>query len=114
MIKFTDKEKQYVKGEIVKINEMYDTGTLEEIKGYIEYVGAEQLEHVLFFNRDNCKILETIEDNEYTNKRFIEFLFYGLGMFAFRECGCTTADECFEYVKDEVYCDIFEKIIQGD
>lgn len=113
MIKLNEKEIEYLKKEMQRVINIWENGTLKELKEYIEYVGGSSLDTVLMFNRSDYKMLNEINTNKFINEKIIDFCIYGLGMFAYKDREFTV-EEVTEQIEDEEFCSIYAKLIEDE
>ena len=113
MIKFNEEQLAYIKNEMARILEIWDTGSKEELQEYIELIGGVQFDTVLMLSRNDWFLFNenNINTNKYYNELVSSFFWDGLGAWAYREHYCITAADVFELVEDEMYCEIYELLV---
>ncbi|AKA70160.1 hypothetical protein [Clostridium scatologenes] len=115
MINFSKEELNYIKKEMKKVLDIWEHGTKEELKKYIDKeCSGVCLDTVLLISRNDWFLLNTVNKNDYINKKIVDYCYYGLGMWVWVDTYMDTKEEVFEYIPDVTYCELFEKIIGDD
>jgi hypothetical protein len=114
ILKFTDQELEYIKKEFAEVsNKIKNEYSKEELLEYMSEVGGKSIDTALTFTKfpDWYERANT-QDN--LNKDVTDAIFWIGGMWVWADSYYTTADEVAQYIKEEEYCSIFEKIMNED
>lgn len=115
MINFSKEEIEYIKEEMQKVLDIWENGTKNQLKEYIDKeCSGKCLDMVLMLSRNNWFLLNTVNKNDYINKEIVDYCYYGLNMWVWVDAYMDTKEEVFEYIPDVTYCKLFEKIIKDE
>jgi hypothetical protein len=115
LINFSKEELDYIKEQMQNVIDIWEHGTKDDLKEYIDQdASGECLDTVLFISRNDWFLLDTVNKNDYINSKVINYCYYGLGMWYWIDAYMNTAEEVYQYVQDEKYCNLFEKIIADE
>lgn len=113
MIKFNNKELDYIEESMENVLDIWNNGTKEELKQYIKDIGGKELDTVLLAHNNDWFSIDLINTNTYINKEIKDFCLNALGMWVFIDL-VDTIEELMEYIPDEMYCCIYKKIVNDD
>ncbi|AGK96776.1 hypothetical protein [Clostridium pasteurianum] len=83
----------------------------EDLLNYINSVGQDSIDSAIELITCSRK---DINNNEELNEKCKNSIFWLNGMFVWSDSYMISSNEVLEYVGDEQYCSIFEKIINDD
>lgn len=106
MPNFTAEELEYIKSNFENILNSND----EEKVLHRNNLDADTLEDMKFI----IKKFSKVNEDQKTNKILQDAVYWGLGMWTFVEAGILKSTELEDYVADdEVYCRLFDKIMEA-
>ncbi|MCD3254368.1 hypothetical protein [Clostridium botulinum] len=113
MIKFTEKEYEYILNKIKEDRKYFDTCTKKELMEWLEDMNGDNYNTVISFTEYEHK-LEGINKIKPWNVRVINYISEIHGMWVWLEHEFDR-DEVSKYIKDDpIYLDIYEKILNDD
>lgn len=111
MIIFTDQELEYIKMEFEGLLDVLQNGSENTV--IVDYV--EGLDDDTTSNMHTIlSMMNLINNHIEVNKLTVDTVYYGLGMSHWLENGMLSADEVREFVDDEFYLNIYQKIINEE
>ncbi|ACO83477.1 hypothetical protein [Clostridium botulinum] len=119
MIKFNEKELEYIKESCIKVQEMLkgknniiiDDGNFT--KDYLESIGEDTINNVKKI-LENEDIFKNANINEKYNKILVDTIYWIDGLWVWADSYFTTAEEVAEYIDVSESCSIFEKIMNEE
>lgn len=115
MIKFTQNDIKYLKLELIKVMDIWENGTKEELKNYIEDCTCNSLETVLILHVDNdWSLLDRANTDKRVNELVEKFCNDALGIWYWDHIDCETALEVNEYIKNMDYCNLYMSIYHNE
>ncbi|MCT4543503.1 MAG: hypothetical protein N4A63_08175 [Vallitalea sp.] len=109
MLIFTEEELAWIKKDFENVMKIYNGDSAQDIRDLIEAIDGECLDIVILFNRNNYRLFNIVNTNEYFNKKAIDYLWEG-NMWYWCKEELTTAEEVKKYMNDDTYCQLYEKI----
>lgn len=116
MINFSKEELNYIKKTMENVLDIWNTGTKEKLKQYIEDIGGELLDTVLLINRNDWFLVDQINKNDCINGKIKDFALYGLGMWCFIDAYMDTEElrKLLGNGEKEEYFTIYDKVLNED
>ncbi|AJE11948.1 hypothetical protein [Clostridium botulinum] len=119
MIKFNEKELEYIKESCIKVQEMLkgknniviDDGNFT--KDYLESIGEDTINNVKEI-LENENIFKNANINKKYNKLLVDTIYWIDGLWVWVDNYFTTAEEMAEYIDVPESCSIFEKIMNEE
>ncbi|NFK78276.1 serine kinase [Clostridium botulinum] len=119
MIKFNEKELEYIKESCIKVQEMLkgenniviDDGNFT--KDYLESIGEDTINNVKKI-LENEDIFKNANINKKYNKMLVDTIYWIDGLWVWVDSYFTTAEEMAEYIDVPESCSIFEKIMNEE
>lgn len=106
MVNFTPEELEYIRTNFEDILNSTDKETVV----HRQNLDADTLENMKFITKKFSKVNE----DEKTNKILQDTVYWGLGMYAFVEDGILKSSDLEDYLADdELYCSLFDKIMEA-